>query len=410
MLVITNISKILGATTQKRLCGEQMACNPTLEDAYIIIEHENISDLGTMSQLPQLPSNAKIIDAKGKAVMPSFCDSHTHLIYPTTRETEFIDRVKGLTYEQIAKRGGGILNSADKLKNQSEDELYNSAYQRLRGIIKTGTGAVEIKSGYGLSVETEMKMLRVARRLQQDLPLTIRTTLLGAHAVGREFAGRQGEYVDMICSEMIPAVAAEGLADFVDVFCDKGFFTTDETAKILEAAAKYSLRGKIHANELAVSGGVQIGVKYNALSVDHLEQMDEAAINALKNTETMPTALPGASFFLGIPYAPVRDMITAGLPVAIASDYNPGSSPCGNMQFMMALSVIRARLLPTEALTAATINSAYAMGLGETHGSIAVGKRANISILKQGSTIDLMPYSYGENHVEQVILGGVVID
>ena len=410
MLVITNISKILGATTQKRLCGEQMACNPTLENAYIIIEGENISDLSAMSQLPQLPDNAKIIDAKGKAVMPSFCDSHTHLIYPTTRETEFIDRVKGLTYEQIAKRGGGILNSADKLQNQSEDELYNSAYQRLRGIIKTGTGAVEIKSGYGLSVETEMKMLRVARRLQQDLPLTIRTTLLGAHAVGREFAGRQGEYVDMICSEMIPAVAAEGLADFVDVFCDKGFFTTDETAKILEAAAKYSLRGKIHANELAVSGGVQIGVKYNALSVDHLEQMDEAAINALKNTETMPTALPGASFFLGIPYAPVRDMITAGLPVAIASDYNPGSSPCGNMQFMMALSVIRARLLPTEALTAATINSAYAMGLGETHGSIAVGKRANISILKQGSTIDLMPYSYGENHVEQVILGGVVID
>lgn len=409
MLVITNVSTLFGTTTAERLCGEQMALNTTLENAYIMIEGENITALGSMTQIPQLPENAQIIDAKGKVVIPSFCDSHTHIIYPTTRETEFIDRVKGLTYEEIAKRGGGILNSADKLKKQSENELYNSAYKRLSGIIKTGTGAVEIKSGYGLSVETEMKMLRVARRLQQDLPLSIRTTLLGAHAVAREFAGRQSEYVDMICREMIPAVAAEGLADFVDVFCDNGFFTTDETAKILETAAKYSLRGKIHANELAVSGGVQVGVKYNALSVDHLEQMDEAAINALKNTETMPTALPGASFFLRIPYAPVRDMIAAGLPVAIASDYNPGSSPCGNMQFMMALSVIRARLLPTEALSASTINSAYAMGLGDTHGSIAVGKRANLSILKEGSTIDLIPYSYGENHVEQVILGGVVM-
>ncbi len=410
MLVITNISALYGVTPHHKLSGQDMAQNPVINNAYIVIEGGNIASFGEMSAIGKIPPDAPIIDAQGKVVLPSFCDSHTHIIYPTTRETEFIDRVKGLTYEEIAKRGGGILNSADVLANTSEDELYKSAYQRIIGVMKTGTGALEIKSGYGLSVDMEMKMLRVARRLQQDLPVTIRTTLLGAHAVGREYAGRQGDYVNMICEQMIPAVAAEGLADFVDVFCDKGFFTTQETEKILEAAAKYALPGKIHANELAVSGGVQVGVKNGALSVDHLEQMDQEAINALKNTTTMPTALPGASFFLGIPFSPVRKMINEGLPVAIASDYNPGSSPCGNMQFMMALGVIRAKLLPVEALTAATLNSAYAMGLGATHGSIAVGKRANLSILKSGATLDLIPYSYGENHIEKIILGGVVIN
>ncbi len=405
MITITNISRLWGVHSLSRLCGEQMAAIPYIDNAFVKIKGEKIVDFGAMEQLS---AQGEILDAQGAEVLPSFCDSHTHLIYATSREEEFIDRVRGLSYAEIAQRGGGILNSADKLRQMSEDELFESAKERCQQIILTGTGAVEIKSGYGLSVESELKMLRVVARLKEALPLEIRATFLGAHAVPREYQGRQQEYVDMLCAEMLPAVAAEGLADYVDVFCDEGFFTTAQTAQILDEAAKYNIQGKIHANELAISGGVELGVAHGALSVDHLEEMNGASINALKGATTIGTALPGASFFLGIPYAPVRVMVDQGLPIAIASDFNPGSSPSGNMPFMMALSVIKSKLLPTEALAAATINGAYAMGLDGTHGSIAVGKTANLLIMKKGSTLDHIPYYHTENHIDKIILKGKI--
>lgn len=402
MLTIINIKELFGVTSKLRLMGAEM-CNEVIENGYLKIDGEVIVGFGVMDDCVV---QGDVIDASGGCVIPAFCDSHTHLVYAASREGEFIDRVRGLSYEEIAKRGGGILNSADKLRLASEDDLYASGRERCERIISCGTGAVEIKSGYGLDTQSELKMLRVIARLKQDLPLIIKATFLGAHAVGREYKGRQQEYVDMICKEMIPAVAAEGLAEFIDVFCDEGFFTVPQTEQMLETAAKYGIRPKIHANELAISGGVQVGVKYNALSVDHLEMMDQDAIKALINTNTMPTALPGASFFLGIPFAPIRDMVDKGLAVAIASDFNPGSSPNGNMMFMSALAVIKGRLLPREALTAATINSAYAMGVSDVVGSIAIGKIANLIITKPISSLDYIPYSYGENCIDKVILKG----
>ncbi len=344
------------------------------------------------------------IDAKGGFVLPAFCDSHTHIVYAGCRDGEFRDKIAGLSYEEIAARGGGILNSADLLHETSEDELYEQAMVRVHEIMAMGTGAVEIKSGYGLTVEDELKMLRVIKRIKETAPITVKANFLGAHAVGRAYKGRQTEYVDLVCNEMLPKVAEEGLADYVDVFCDAGFFTVEETARILEKAANYGIRPKIHANELEVSGGVQVGVRYNALSVDHLEKTTDEEIEALRNSETMPTMLPGCSFFLGLPYGRAKDYIEAGLPVALASDYNPGSSPSGNMRFVMALGCIKMRLTPEQSLNACTINSAYAMGVSDILGSITVGKKANLIITKPVPSLAFIPYSHQTPVIEKVIL------
>ena len=350
--------------------------------------------------------DVEFIDAEGGFVMPCFCDSHTHIVYAGCRDGEFRDKIAGLSYEEIAARGGGILNSADLLHATSEDELYEQSMVRVREIMAMGTGAVEIKSGYGLTVEDELKMLRVIRRIKETAPITVKANFLGAHAVGRAYRGRQSEYVDLVCNEMLPAVAAESLADYVDVFCDAGFFTVEDTDKILSKAAEYGITPKIHANELEVSGGVQVGVKHNALSVDHLEKTTDAEIEALRGSGTMPTMLPGCSFFLGIPYGNAKGYIEAGLPVALASDYNPGSSPSGNMRFVMALGCIRMRLTPEQSFNACTINSAYAMGVSDTLGSITVGKKANLIITKPIPSLAFIPYSHQTPIISKVLLNG----
>ena len=352
--------------------------------------------------------DVEYIDAKGGFVMPCFCDSHTHIVYAGCRDGEFRDKIAGLSYEEIAARGGGILNSADLLHATSEDELYEQSMVRVREIMEMGTGAVEIKSGYGLTVEDELKMLRVIRRIKETTPITVKANFLGAHAVGRAYKGRQSEYVDLVCNEMLPAVAAEGLADYVDVFCDAGFFTVDDTDKILSKAAEYGITPKIHANELEVSGGVQVGVKHNALSVDHLEKTTDAEIEALRGSGTMPTMLPGCSFFLGIPYGNAKGYIEAGLPVALASDYNPGSSPSGNMRFVMALGCIRMRLTPEQSFNACTINSAYAMGVGDILGSITIGKKANLIITKPIPSLAFIPYSHQTPIIKKILLNGKI--
>jgi len=398
----------------KKVAGKAMAEVAALDDAYLFIEDGKITAFDKMEHLSDAANfwegkDYEMIDASGKMVFPSFVDSHTHLVYPTSREVEYVDKIKGLSYEEIAKRGGGILNSAKMMQTVSEEELLQSALKRLDEIVAYGTGAVEIKSGYGLTLNAELKMLRVIKKLKSMTPLTVKATFLGAHAVPLEYRGRQSEYVDLVINEMLPQVALEGLADYVDVFCDKGFFTVEDTERILEAAASYGLRGKIHANELDYSGGVQTGVKYNALSVDHLEYVGDAEIESLLASETMPTVLPGAAFFLGMVYAPVRKMIDAGLPVAMASDFNPGSSPSGNMQFILSMASIAYRLLPEEAINATTINTAYAMDLSDVLGSIAVGKVANLFITKPIPTIEYMPYYYGVNKVDTVILNGEVV-
>lgn len=413
-ILIRNIKELIQveATANKgrhKICGKEMASLKTLKDAFLLIQGEQIGDFGSMSDIEKLERlSVREIDATGKMVFPCFCDSHTHLVYAGSREIEYIDKIKGLSYEEIAKRGGGILNSAKKLHSTSEEELIQQALQRLDEIKNFGTGAVEIKSGYGLTVEDELKMLRVIQKLKKLSPLTIKATFLGAHAVPLEFKGKQKEYVDLVIKEMIPAVASEELADYIDVFCDKGFFSIEDTERILMAGMKYGLRPKIHANELDFSDGIQVGVKYNALSVDHLEFVGNNEIDALLKSETMPTILPGAAFFLGMPLSPVREMMNAGLPIALASDFNPGSSPSGNMQFIISLACIKYRMLPEEAINAVTLNSAYAMGVEEEMGSIAVGKKANVFITKPIPSYEFMPYAYGSNKVETVILNGVI--
>ena len=391
-LLVTNIARIVGLrpADTERVCGAAMAELPELENAWLLAVDGRIAAYGPMTEPCTEPAD-RTVDAEGGMLFPSFCDSHTHLIYAGSREQEFLDKINGLSYEEIAKRGGGILNSADRLHETSEDELYAQAMERVREIVAMGTGCVEIKSGYGLTTEDELKMLRVIRRIRETAPLEVRATFLGAHAVARGYIGRQAEYVDLVCREMIPAVAREGLADFVDVFCDQGFFTVEETERIMRAGAEYGLVPKIHANELAVSGGVQAGVRHGALSVDHLERMDEAAIEALRGTRTMPTMLPGAAFFLGMSYPPAREMIAAGLGVALASDYNPGSSPSGNMKTVVSLACIRMRMTPAEAINAATLNSAYAMGLSRDFGSITVGKVANFFLTKPMPSVAFWP-------------------
>jgi imidazolonepropionase len=381
-----------------------------LENAWLFIEEGLIADYGSMHgnswQNYVNRPGVRIMDAEGGSVFPAFCDSHTHLVYAGSREKEYVDKIHGLSYEEIFRRGGGILNSARRLHESTEDQLFEEALPRLEEIRTYGTGAVEIKSGYGLTTDDELKMLRVIRRLKEVSPLTVRATFLGAHAVPLEYKGRQGEYVDLVINEMIPRVAEEGLADFIDVFCDQGFFTPDETARILEAGAKYGLRPKLHANELGYSGGIQVGVKYNALSVDHLEYTGDDEIRTLKGSETMPTILPGAAFFLNMIHAPARKMIEAGLPVAFASDFNPGSSPSGNMQLVLSMACIQYRLVPEEAFNAVTLNTAYAMGLEDYLGTITRGKQANIILTHPIPSVEFMPYAYGSNKVRMTLLAG----
>ena len=411
--LILNIKQLVQTelSPRKWVAGKDMARLGILENAYLLVEEDKIAGFGKMEDLNREVVYAggdivKEIDATGRLVMPSYCDSHTHLVYAGSREIEYIDKIRGLSYEEIAKRGGGILNSCERIRKASEEELFDAAYDRIQEIAGFGTGAVEIKSGYGLDTESELKMLRVIRRLKAETPLLIKSTFLGAHAVPLEYKGRQTEYVDLIINEMIPMVAAEELADYIDVFCDKGFFTVEDTDRMLNAGMKYGLRAKIHANELDYSGGVQVGVKYNAISVDHLECMGEEEIACLLESETMPTVLPGAAFFLNMPYSPVRKMIQAGLPVPLASDYNPGSSPSGNMKFIMSLGCINYKMLPEEVINATTLNSAYAMGVEEEAGSIAVGKLANFYITTPISGIEYLPYAYTADLIEAIFLKG----
>lgn len=407
-LLVKQIGTIVGIERQGRLrrAGAEMDWLDRLDNAFLTAVDGRIASFGPMSELPDETTFDEVVDAAGGMLFPSFCDAHTHLVYAGSREQEFLDKIHGLSYEEIARRGGGILNSADRLHDTDEEELYRQAMERIDEVIRMGTGLIEIKSGYGLSTEDELKMLRVIRRIRETAPIEVRATFLGAHAVARNYIGRQTAYVDLICDEMLPAVAREGLADFVDVFCDKGFFTIDETRRILRCAAQYGLRAKIHANELAVSGGVQLGVEEQALSVDHLEQMGEAEIEALKGSATLPTMLPGAAFFLGMSYPPARAMIRAGLAVALASDYNPGSSPSGNMRMMMALAATQMRMTPTEALHAATLNGAAAMGLAEDFGSITVGKVANFFLTRPLPSPEFFTYAYTTPLIRQVFLRG----
>lgn len=410
-MLIKNIGKLVGVRDDEKLflAGQDMAELQTIDNAWMLVDDGRIEAFGKMDSMPSI--EGEVVDAEGGYVFPSFCDSHTHIVYAGSREGEFVDKIRGLSYAEIARRGGGILNSADRLHELSEDELYEQAMRRVREIVRKGTGAVEIKSGYGLNTADELKMLRVIRRIKQTAPLKVVATFLGAHAVGREYAGRQGAYVDLIVNEMLPEVAREGLADFVDVFCDEGFFTPDETDRILKTGLKYGLRGKIHGQELADSGGVEVAVANGALSVDHLESMTDRDIDIFSTQSalpsmTIPTALPGTSFFLNMPFAPGRKIIEAGLPLAVASDYNPGSTPSGDMKFVVSLACIKMRLLPAEAINAATVNSAAAMGLSGEYGSIRRGNVANFFITEPLSSVDFLPYAYTTPVIRRVFLRG----
>ncbi|MDE6339463.1 MAG: imidazolonepropionase [Muribaculaceae bacterium] len=411
-MIVKNIGKLIGVDRDRRsapLRGEEMAQVEVIENAWLRVSDERFEEWGSMDQLPE-SGDEEVYDAKGGYVLPSFCDSHTHIVYAGSREGEFEDKIRGLSYEEIARRGGGILNSADRLQQTTEEDLYQQSMERVREVMAMGTGCIEIKSGYGLTLESELKMLRVIARIAESVPMRVRSTFLGAHAVGRAYSGRQSEYVDMLIREMLPAINAEGTAEFVDVFCDEGFFTPDETDRILEAGAKYGLRPKIHANELAISGGVQIGVKHKALSVDHLERIGEEEIELLCNSNTVATVLPGASFFLGMPYGPARKLVDAGAAVALASDYNPGSSPSGNMRMVMSLGCIKLKLTPEESLNAVTINGAAAMDCAQDYGSIAKGKIANFILTRRLPSLAFLPYSYSTPYIESVWLKGKKID
>ena len=407
--LIQNIGILAGIQDEETrcLCGDDMQKVEMLKDAWLLIEDGMIKDFGRMSKQQVIVGDtADVVDAQGGALLPSFCDSHTHLVYADSREQEFVDKIRGLSYAEIARRGGGILNSADRLHELSEEELYQQAMQRVEEIIRKGTGAVEIKSGYGLNTKDELKMLRVIRRIRETSPIKVVSTFLGAHAVARGM--QQADYVNLVINEMIPEVGRQGLADFIDVFCDKGFFTYEETVRILEAGDKWGLRGKIHGQELDDSGGVEAAVRCHALSVDHLESMTDRDICLLKEMgkDTIPTVLPGTSFFLNMPYAPARKMIEHGLPVAIASDYNPGSTPSGDMKFVVSLACIKMRLLPGEAMNAATLNSACAMGLSDRYGSITRGKVANFLITEPIPSLEYIPYAYTKPLIRQVFLNG----
>jgi imidazolonepropionase len=412
-ILIKNIKQLVQVEEVPRLkvSGKDMKQLPCIADAWLALEDDKIVGFGRMEDWEGIAdwTNLTVVDATDKLVLPCYCDSHTHIVYAGSREGEFVDRINGLTYEEIFSRGGGIINSSNKLRAASEDELVESAMTRLNEIIHLGTGAVEIKSGYGLTLESELKMLRVIKKLKTLSPLTIKATFLGAHAVPIEYKGRKGDYIKLIIDEMMPAIAEEKLADYCDVFCEQNYFTTEETLEILTAGKKHGMTPKAHAEQLSKSGGVLAGIKAGAISVDHLEYVGDAEIAALLNSETMPTILPGAAFFLSLPFPPARKMMDSGLPVAIASDYNPGSSPSGNMNQMISISCIQYKMTPEEAINAATINSAYAMGLSETNGSIAIGKQANVFITKEIPSYNFIPYSFGSNLIEQVIINGQII-
>ncbi|HET6992471.1 MAG TPA: imidazolonepropionase, partial [Bacteroidia bacterium] len=407
-LLIKNIRTLVQVreNSPKTVSGKAMNELPCINNAWLAVEDGIIVDYGTMENWPGITdwSNLEVIDANEGHVFPAWCDSHTHLVYAGSREEEFADRIRGLSYEEIALKGGGILNSAKKLRAASEDELFEAAANRLDEVISLGTGAIEIKSGYGLDLESELKMLRVIRRLKERGPVSVKATFLGAHAVPAEFKNNKDAYIKLLIDELMPAIAKEKLADYCDIFCERNYFTEEDSIKILEAGKKYGMTPKVHANQLSNSGGVQAGVKTGAISVDHLEYLGDEEISVLKNSSTMPTLLPGAQFFLGLPFPPARKMIDSGLPVAVATDYNPGSCPSGNMNQMISMLCINYKMTPEEAINAATINSAYAMDLSESHGSITPGKKANLIITKPISSIAFLPYSFGSNLIEEVII------
>ncbi|MCF8714379.1 imidazolonepropionase [Joostella atrarenae] len=405
-----NIKELLQVREENinKVSGKNMKVLPTIKNAYLLIEDDIIKDFGATEDAPKETID-KVIDASGKIILPSWCDSHTHLVYAGNREQEFVDRINGLTYEEIANKGGGILNSAKTLQETSEEDLYEQSKKRLDTIIKSGTGAIEIKSGYGLTAEAELKMLKVIERLKQNYPIAIKSTFLGAHAVPKEYKTDKDAYVKKIIEEILPQVANAKLAEYIDVFCEDGYFSVADMEAILKAADLFDLKPKVHVNQFNAIGGIKAAVANNALSVDHLEVMKDEDIEALKNTDTMPVGLPLCSYFLSIPYAPARKMIDSGLPFAIATDYNPGSSPSGNMNLVVATACIKMRITPEEAINAATINGAYAMGLSDTHGSITKGKKANLIITKEIPSYGYLPYDFGNSNIEEVVLDGITV-
>ncbi|HEX8562049.1 MAG TPA: imidazolonepropionase [Flavobacterium sp.] len=408
-LLINNIAELLQIRDADvaKVAGYEMAVLPTIKNAFLLIEDGVIAAFGPMSDCPT--DADEIIDATGKTVLPSWCDSHTHIVYAGNRVAEFVDRINGLSYEEIARRGGGILNSAQLLNETSEDDLYEQSKLRLEEVMRMGTGAVEIKSGYGLTVEGELKMLRVIKRLRMTYPIAIKATFLGAHAFPAEYKNDHDGYIDMLVKDMLPRIADENLAEYVDVFCETGYFSVAETTKIMEHGRKYGLIPKVHVNQFNAIGGIKACVDQNALSVDHLEVITTEDIEALKGSETMPIALPSCSYFLSIPYTPAREIIDSGLPIALATDFNPGSTPSGNMNFVVATACIKMKMTPEEAINAATINGAYAMGISATHGSVTVGKKANLIITKPISSYYQLPYAFGSNLIDQVLINGQII-
>mgnify|MGYP003113224867 CR=1 FL=1 len=406
-LLITNIKELLQVreTNVTIVKGKDMKILPTLKNAYVFIEHDTIVEYGSMEDFNNIEAD-EVIDATGKIVLPTWCDSHTHIVYAGDRTQEFVDRINGLSYADIANRGGGILNSADTLQKTSEDDLYNQASERLTEVIKLGTGAIEIKSGYGLTTEAELKMLRVIKRLKQNFQISIKPTLLAAHALPKAFKNNKGGFIDLVVNEMIPAVAKDNLADYIDVFCEKGYFDLEDTERVLKAGIAHGLTPKIHVNQFNAFGGIALGVKHKALSVDHLEELNKNDIAALQQSNTIPVALPSCSYFLSIPYTPGRAIIDAGLPLALATDYNPGSTPSGNMNFVVSTACIKMKLTPEEAINAATINGAYAMGISNLYGSICRGKKANLIITKKLPNYYHLPYAFGDNAIETVIING----
>lgn len=409
-MLITNIKGLTGLHSRNKLVlrGSELDHLPVLENAWLLIEDGLIKDFGEMDNLPSSISHLPSYSAEGRYIFPSWCDSHTHVVFAASREEEFAMKIQGKSYEEIAAAGGGILNSANKLQKASEDELFESAFVRLKQMILLGTGAVEIKSGYGLTTESEIKMLRVIRRLKDQFPIPIKATFLAAHAYPAEFKNNHQGYIDLIINEMLPQIAEENLADYIDVFCEKGFFSVEETDQVLKAGAKYGLKPKVHANQLSVSGAVEVSVQNKAISVDHLEESDEETIRTLRNADTIVTLLPSCSFYLGIPFADAKSFIKADLPVALATDYNPGSTPSGNMNFVVSLGCIKMKMFPEQAINAATLNGAAAMEISEDYGSIAVGKKANLFITKPMPSIAYLPYSFGETQIETVILNGEI--
>lgn len=405
--LITNIQELLQIrdASINKVSGAEMKHLPSIKNAYLIIEDNCIADFGAMENCPKIKADITI-EATGKVVFPTWCDSHTHIVYAGNRILEFVDRINGLSYEEIANRGGGILNSAKKLNETSEEVLYEQSKVRLEQIMQQGTGAVEIKSGYGLTVAGEIKMLRVIKKLAENYPIKIKATFLGAHAFPTEYKDNHSGYIDLIINEMLPKIAKENLADYIDAFCETGYFSVEETERIMEAGKKHGLQAKIHVNQFNAINGIAACVKHNALSVDHLEVVTDEDIEVLKKSETMPVALPSCSYFISIPYTPARKMIDAGLPLALATDFNPGTTPSGNMNFVVATACIKMKMTPEEAINAATINGAYAMGISDTHGSITIGKKANLIISKQVSSFYQLPYEFGSDLIDTVIIEG----